>query len=672
VSWVVRLIIVLPALAGLVGLLLHRYRPVARLVAVAPAAAVAVLALAQWIAPVRSADIETIGALPVGGLKVPLHLLSDRQSGLVAFVVALVVLGIQVFTAWYLRDDARYGRFAATVSLFAAGMLLVVQSADLVLTLVGWEIMGWCSWLLIGHDSERPEARRAAYKAFIVTRVADIGMVVGLVALAVRAGSTDLIDVLTARGHETALVIGLVGVILGVAGKSGLFPFHDWLPDAMEGPTPASALIHAATMVAAGTYVIARLFLLYAAHDGVRTFLAILAAVTMVYAALLAFAQTDLKRMLAYSTLSQIAIMLSALAAAPADVGPVPAISHLIGHAFFKALLFLGAGWLSVLVGATALSAMRGRLRPVRNLRWSMAIGLAALAGVPPLIGFFTKDTVIDAALEGVSHDGGLRAWIVVVALFVTVVLTAAYCTRAWLLLDTQLATEERAASAEVLPSEAGVLDAGALETSALETSTLGTSSLGTDAAEAAPDVAPEVAPAEVLVSADDAEVERVREHGHAPITLPATLVVAVLAALCVLGTLFLTSLRGGIQLGLLSALLSILLIIGAAYAVWAVSHRGRRDAVEPVPVRVRDSAVRGFGVDTAYAAVGRAVTAVAHLIVVLDRDVVDAYPRAAAVVTRAAGRAGQRSHRAVPSLSLLALLAGIVVVGVLGVAAWR
>jgi NADH-quinone oxidoreductase subunit L len=395
--------------------------------------------------------------------------------------------------------------------------------------------------------------------------------------------------------------------------------------------------------------------------------LAILAAVTMVYAALLAFAQTDFKRMLAYSTLSQIAIMLSALAAAPADVGPVPAVSHLIGHAFFKALLFLAAGWLSVLVGATALSAMRGRLHTARNLRWPIGIGLASLAGVPPLIGFFTKDTVIDTAIEGASDGGGLRAWIVVVALFVTVVLTAAYCTRAWLLLDTPLdrpvAADGTAVDGKDGAGEALVSGAGAPEGLAAD-------GLAVDGLAA--EVPPEVAPAAVLVSADDAEVERVREHGHTPITLPAALVVAVLAALCVVGTLFLTSLRGAIHIGLLSALLSVLLIIGAAYAVWAVSDRGRRDAVEPVPVRVRDAAVRGFGVDTAYVAVGRAVTAVARLVVVLDRDVVDAYPRAAAVVTRAAGRAGQRSHRAVPSLSLVALLSGVVVVAVLGVAAWR
>ena len=322
-SWVVRMLVVLPALAAA-----GRAARADAGAASPPASPsrcrpyVAVLALIQWVAPSRTADIDTIGRLPLGDLSVPLHLLSDRVSGLVSFVVALVVLGIQVFTAWYLRDDPRYGQFAATVSLFAAGMLLLVQSGDLVLMLVGWEVMGWCSWLLIGHDSERPAARRAAYKAFLVTRVADIGMVVGIIALSVRARSTDLMAVLTATGDGTLLTVGLVGVVIGVAGKSGLVPFHDWLPDAMEGPTPASALIHAATMVAAGTYVIARLFPLYAEHDGARTLLAVLAAVTMVYAALLALAQTDLKRMLAYSTLSQVAIMLSALAAAPAELGP--------------------------------------------------------------------------------------------------------------------------------------------------------------------------------------------------------------------------------------------------------------------------------------------------------------------------------------------------------------
>ena len=633
-SWVVRLIVVLPALAALVGLLVHRQRRLSASIAVGAASLVAVLALLQWVAPSRTADIGTFGALPLGDLSVPLHLLSDRVSGLVSFVVAVVVLCIQVFTVWYLRDDPRFGRFVATVSLFAAGMLLLVQASDLVLVLVGWEIMGWCSWLLIGHDSERPAARRAAYKAFLVTRVADIGMVVGIVALAVRAHSTDLLAVISTPGSTTGLTIGLVGVAVGVAGKSGLVPFHDWLPDAMEGPTPASALIHAATMVAAGTYVIARLFSLYASHDGARTFLAVLTAVTMVYAALLALVQTDLKRMLAYSTLSQIAIMLSALAAAPHDLGPGAGLSHLIGHAFFKALLFLAAGWLSVLAGATALVALRGRLRPTGALRWATGIGLASLAGVPPLIGFFTKDTVIDAALEG----SGVGATVVVVALFVTVVLTAAYCTRAWLLLDTPVADE--------------VVDSPVVDEVVVAEE--------------------DVAVVTVADSADDAEVERVHAHGHATITLSSALAVSVLAALCVVGTLFLTGLRGGIHVGLLSALLSVLLVAGAAFGVWSLSDRGRVDVADRVPAGLRDRAVRGFGVDTAYVGLGRAVTATARLVVTLDRDVVDAYPRAAASVVRGLGRLGDRAHRGVPSTALVALLVGAVAVAVLGVAAWR
>jgi NADH-quinone oxidoreductase subunit L len=266
-----------------------------------------------------------------------------------------------------------------------------------------------------------------------------------------------------------------------------------------------------------------------------------------------------------------------------------------------------------------------------------MGIGLAALAGVPPLIGFFTKDTVIDAALEGATSGGGFRAWLVVVALFVTVVLTAAYCTRAWLLLDTPVATTgELPASAPAVVAEE------------------------------------DVAVVTTADSADDAEVERVHAHGHAAITLSAALVVSVLAALTVVGTLLLTSLRGGVQVGILSALLSVLLVAGAAYAVWSLSDRGRVDVADLVPDHVREPAVRGFGVDTAYVGVGRAVTAVARLVVALDRDVVDAYPRAAAVVAREAGRAGERSHRGVPSLSLLSLLAGVVLVAILGVTAWR
>ena len=301
----VQLLVLLPALAALAGLLLRRARAVSGLVAVGAAALALVLSVFEFSETAgRSEVIPTFGPLPVGELQIPLNLLADRTSAVIAVAVAIVGLAVQVFSIWYLRDDPRYPVFATTVSLFLAAMLLVVQSNDLVLTLVGWEVMGWCSYLLIGHVSARESARRAAYKAFMVTRVADIGFVLGLVILAVGAGSTEIGTVIAhwtgGSGSATAALVtgspvltaALVLLLAGVAGKSGLIPFHDWLPDAMEGPTPASALIHAATMVAAGTYVVARLHPLYAVDDTARIVLGVLAGLTMVWAALLAFAQS--------------------------------------------------------------------------------------------------------------------------------------------------------------------------------------------------------------------------------------------------------------------------------------------------------------------------------------------------------------------------------------------
>lgn len=625
------LLVAVPALSALAGLLVRLVgrgsTRTARVVAVGGAAVTVVLAALQWLAPVGTADLPTLGALPLGDLDVPLHLLSDETSGLIALVVALVVLAVQLFTTWYLTTDPRYPQFAATVSLFAAGMLLVVQSADLVLTLVGWEVMGWCSWLLIGHDSERAAARRAAYKAFLVTRVADIGMVVGLVALAVRARSTDLQAVLTAPGADASLTAGLVLVVIGVAGKSGLVPFHDWLPDAMEGPTPASALIHAATMVAAGSYVVARLFPLYAVSDGARTVLAVLAAATMVWASLLAFAQSDLKRMLAYSTLGQVAILLGALAAAPVRVGVAPALGHLVAHAFFKSLLFLAVGWLAVLTGATTLAGMRGRLRGTGALAWSVAIGLAALAGVPPLVGFFTKDTVVDAALVGLHAGGGLRSGVVVVALYATVALTAAYCARAWLVL-----------SAAPGPGNGG------------------------------PETGVAALEAEAAALAAGGEPHAV---AHPPVTLPAALAVALLAGLTALGTLLLLRMPEMVSVGVATAAVSLVVVGASAAAVFVAAEAGDRDPVRLVPAPLRARAERGFGADAAYVAAGGAVTRLARLVVALDRDVVDAYPRAAAAGARVAGRVAERGHRGVPSAALLAVVAGVVLVAALGVAAW-
>lgn len=638
----VQLTVLLPAIAALLGLLLRGTRALAGLVGTAAALAVLALGVVQFsLTAGTSVSVPTFGPLATGELAMPLDLLADRTSAVIAVAVGIVGLAVQVFSIWYLRDDPRYAVFSATVSLFVAGMLLVVQSSDLILTLVGWEVMGWCSYLLIGHTNARESARRAAYKALLITRVADIGFVLGLVILAAGARSTDLTAVISHWGGSTgqatalftstspALTAALVLLLIGVAGKSGLVPFHDWLPDAMEGPTPASALIHAATMVAAGTYVVARLHPLYAIDDTSRTVLGVLAAVTMLWAGALAFAQSDVKRMLAYSTLSQVAIMISALVFSLQPRQALDAaLGHLFAHAIFKSLLFLAIGWLSVLGGGTAFVALRGRARGRGALQWSIGIGLAALAGVPPLVGFFTKEGVLAVAEDSLGGPEGGLALFLLVALLLTVVLTAAYCTRAWLLLTTEQAGG--LAAAESREGQAESVEEAALAGDDLPTSA----------------------------------------HEGRPITVGAALTVFALAVLTVFGALLLVPIEG-IRVGVVVAALSVLLVAGVFVGIRALSDGGR-DPLERVPARLAARAENGFGVDAVYVAVGRAVVATARLVVRLDRDVVDAYPRGLVVLTRAGGRAGERAHRGAPSTGLLAVVVGVVAVAVAGVTVWR
>ena len=430
------LIVLVPALASFAGLAVGRDDRVARGVAVGASALTLLLAAVGWAASGSAAFVTLGPALDAGGLEVPLELLYDPTRWAVATVVALVAGGVQVYSTWYLETDDRYPVFAATVSLFTAAMLLVVHSGDLVLTIVGWEVMGWCSYLLIGHWSRKETARRAAHKAFLVTRLADIGFVLGMVGLAAGARSSRLSDVLatwseTPDGVLRGVLVTLV--IIGVLGKSAQVPFQDWLADAMEGPTPASALIHAATMVAAGTVVLAGLFPLLSVSDGARWVLGLSVSVTMLLAAVLAFAQTDLKRLLAWSTVSQVGVMLSALAAAPPVDGPDAGLFHLWAHAVFKALLFLAIGWAGIVAGSTAATALRGSAVAAPLLRVSFLFGLLSLAGVPLVVGGLSKEHVIAVAWEGAVESG--PGVVVLVALLVTAAVTAAYCTRAYLLL---------------------------------------------------------------------------------------------------------------------------------------------------------------------------------------------------------------------------------------------
>lgn len=375
---------------------------------------------------------HTIASL--GPLSVHASTTVDGLAALLCVVVTVVALLVQVYSTAYMREDSRYPSYAAFVSLFTAAMLVVVLSGDLLWLLVGWEVMGICSYLLIGHHWEDKPNTDAAISAFLVTRFGDLGFTAGLATLAVSAKSTSIPVVLQAHYSHITLVVASLLVLMGVIGKSAQFPLQTWLPDAMAGPTPVSALIHAATMVAAGVYVIARLSPVVLSTAAAANFLAVIAAITMLFAALCAFAQDDLKRVLAWSTVSQLAYMYAGLAMGNTGAG----IAHLVTHAAFKALLFLAAGCVAHAVGSTLLSAMGGLRNGSRVVLVSMTIGLAALAGVPFLSGFVSKDAVLESAWHA-AHDGADVAvlswagWVVLISGLLTAIVTAAYCTRTWI-----------------------------------------------------------------------------------------------------------------------------------------------------------------------------------------------------------------------------------------------
>ncbi|MDP3072177.1 MAG: NADH-quinone oxidoreductase subunit L [Opitutaceae bacterium] len=352
--------------------------------------------------------------------------LLDPLTALMCVMVTFVGLLIFVFSTGYMRDDANAKQFFCFLSLFAAAMLGLIIANSLLLLFVCWELVGLASYLLIGFWFHKPEAAAAAKKAFITTRIGDLGLLLGLLWLYDSTGTLLLYDegqgvldpvVLAGLGGSTA--IGLL-IFCGAVGKSGQFPLHVWLPDAMEGPTPVSALIHAATMVAAGVFLMARVFPLLT--PDALIVIAFTGAITALLGALIACAQSDLKRILAFSTVSQLGYMMLAI-----GVGSwVAAIFHLLTHAFFKALLFLGAG--SVIHAAhheqdiRALGGLRG---PMKTTFVTFAIGMMALAGVPFLFsGFWSKEAVLHAA-----HGWGFSQ-IPFYAGLVAVVLTAFYMTR--------------------------------------------------------------------------------------------------------------------------------------------------------------------------------------------------------------------------------------------------
>ena len=357
----------------------------------------------------------------------------DPMAAQVMLLAAGVALLVQIYSTAYMGDDRRYRSYASLIVLFLIAMVAVVATDNLFVLLIGWEVMGVCSYLLIGHAWELPQARAGAAKAFLVTRIADIGLLVAIIVLGQTYGTYTISHVVVAAGLEeprNATAVGLL-LILAVVGKSAQVPLHTWLPDAMPGPTPITALIHAATMVAAGVYLLARLLPVFETSPVAMTTLAVVAAVTMLLGALFAVVQTDLKRALAWSTVSQLALMFAALSTSDADAG----ITHLVSHGAFKALLFLGCGVVMQAVGSSALSDMGGLRKSLPVTFWTMTIGFAALAGIVPTVGFFSKDGVLDAlhvATDGDATLAGGVAWAVLVAAVLTSVVTALYATRLW------------------------------------------------------------------------------------------------------------------------------------------------------------------------------------------------------------------------------------------------
>ncbi|MFH8711633.1 NADH-quinone oxidoreductase subunit 5 family protein [Streptomyces zaomyceticus] len=434
------LVPLLPFLGAVAGLLLGRTAPgFVRPLAVLPTLAAAVLAA---VVAVRQGGGKAIDAAteltPTGSVPIDLALYIDGFAALVAVLVGVVATCVQIYSTGYLREDPRYPSYAALVSLFTSAMLLVVYSGDLMVLLVGWEIMGICSYFLVGHYWETPEARAASLKAFLVTKLGDVPFLIGLFALATDAGTfriTGVLGAVASGGIDHPTLIALL-LLAGVAGKSAQFPLHTWLPDAMAGPTPVSALIHAATMVAAGIYFTARLLPVFAESAAAMTVLAVMAAITMVGSALAALAQDDIKRVLAYSTIGQLGYMAGALAVG--DRGS--AVFHLLSHAAFKALLFLAAGTVIHAAGTnslTAMSRMSGLAKRIPDAYWTMTVALLALAAIPPFAGFFSKEAVLVAAEHTALGDRTVApagaGWTVLVAGLLTALLTAAYALRLWL-----------------------------------------------------------------------------------------------------------------------------------------------------------------------------------------------------------------------------------------------
>ena len=347
--------------------------------------------------------------LTSGGARFEIGFLIDRLTALMMVVVTFVSLMVHVYTIGYMAEDPGYQRFFAYISLFTFSMLMLVMANNFLQLFFGWEAVGLVSYLLIGFWYTRESAVYANLKAFLVNRVGDFGFLLGIALILAHFGTLDYAAVFSSRSQTTILVaITLICILLfiGAMGKSAQFPLHVWLPDSMEGPTPISALIHAATMVTAGIFMVARMSPLYELSETARSVVLVIGAITALFMGLVALTQFDIKRVVAYSTLSQLGYMTVALGASAYSA----AIFHLMTHAFFKAVLFLAAG--SVIIALHHEQDMRrmGGLQKYMPITyWTMLIGAIASAGIPGFAGFFSKDAIIEAVHHSTTPGAYLR-----------------------------------------------------------------------------------------------------------------------------------------------------------------------------------------------------------------------------------------------------------------------
>ena len=386
---------------------------------------------------------EPIEWLEVGGATIEFGLLIDPLTAVMLIVVTSVSLLVQIYSLGYMKGDPSFSRYYAYMSLFTAAMLGLVISSNIIQLYMFWELVGVSSYLLIGFWHERPAAAAAAKKAFIITRIGDVGFLIAILYLFTQADNfaaaglnafhiPDIWEAARPEAAAGAILGGAVltwlalGIFAGAAGKSGQFPLHTWLPDAMEGPTPVSALIHAATMVAAGVFLVARFFPVFEHSPDAMTVVALVGAFTAIFAASMGLVMNDIKRVMAYSTVSQLGYMMAAL-----GLGLyAPAIFHLVTHAAFKALLFLGAGSVNHATGTFDMRYMGG-LRKVMPITYIlMVVASLSLVGIIPLAGFWSKDEILLGAWNG---TGLVDTWVSRVtfsAMLAGVIVTAFYTIR--------------------------------------------------------------------------------------------------------------------------------------------------------------------------------------------------------------------------------------------------